>query len=698
MNNVNALIAMAQVSENSNNPYKVFCNYIKYCICTKNYTSLTLKDIIDLVGNEFGLRLPHNIALYCLQILEKEGFVKANKHMFERIGEFDTKAFEDARLKYKATEQEIIKELISYVEKYNKIWTEEYAREQLVKVLDKKGLAFDIFIGGTPNAIQSSFWDELNNEEIVNLEASNNTDDTTPLFSDTFFVGRFIQELLKNDTVKRAYLISICEGLMVCIGAYQFPSAESKNVKSNIKGTAFYFDTRLLLRFIGCAGESAVAAARELVKLIQSSGGNIYYFPQTLEEMERAFEDAITSLSNGNPPYDEEMRLYALSINNSKAILSTKKATFKNELSKSNIYFRGHTSFSEGDRIRFGFDKDTLKVFMQSKLNWDTRTIDNDALAIWETHMLRGGNYNEYCGTSERLPVFVTTNSQLISIALGFHDEYSSSNGICKWKANRLPVITDIRLTCRLWDPSSQSERLSLLYLTSNAVAALKPSKRYLNGIRELVNEIKKSTPEYASISLPAFFDDNVTDAVLEATLGEENNFNIGTFASSMAELAELKAREQEALNVKISEERDAAYISLNEQTQTIIADAVSVNKNKLGIYALILRLVVYSNILLPVIFSGIFSIISACIGNLVPVIITVLLSVTLSLVEKLICANFFVKALLKRILPKCIKKYKAKITKRLRISENKYSEEILHMCEEQNTLIKKCKNILEKE
>ena len=120
--------------------------------------------------------------------------------------------------------------------------------------------------------------------------------------------------------------------------------------------------------------------------------------------------------------------------------------------------------------------------------------------------MRRQGNYNAYCGTSACLPVFVTSNSRLIGIALKFREERQNTHSISLWKSNRLPVITDIRLTCRLWSPAKQSERLSLLYLTSNAVAAQRPTRRYLNTIRELALELEKTVPEYSSIPLPAFF------------------------------------------------------------------------------------------------------------------------------------------------------------------------------------------------
>ena len=96
----------------------------------------------------------------------------------------------------------------------------------------------------------------------------------------------------------------ICEGLMLCVGAYQLPSADAQAVAPQIRNAGFFFDTRLLLRFVGCAGEAAVEAANELVKLIQSNGGNIYYYPQTLEEMNCAFDEAIRNLSYNYPPRD----------------------------------------------------------------------------------------------------------------------------------------------------------------------------------------------------------------------------------------------------------------------------------------------------------------------------------------------------------------------------------------------------------
>ena len=66
MRNPNALIAMAFVSQNSNNPYSVFCEYIKYCIFSDTADAMSISDVRTSVSKEFGLYIPYNIAAFLL--------------------------------------------------------------------------------------------------------------------------------------------------------------------------------------------------------------------------------------------------------------------------------------------------------------------------------------------------------------------------------------------------------------------------------------------------------------------------------------------------------------------------------------------------------------------------------------------------------------------------------------------------------
>ena len=699
MRNPNALIAMAQVAQNANNPYEAFCEYIKYCVFSNVSSIMTLSEIRTAVGKEFGLYIPHNVLMKCLSYIQDEGVITFDIHQIKRIGSFDTEAFDRDRETYRATESAIIQALMQYASKYSREWTIEHTRELLIKALDRNGLAFDIFLyeGSSTNGAHQPTINECEMAEMLPDDEEIEPDDiaTQPLFTDEYFVGKFIEETLAGDTVQKDYLMKICEGLMLCVGTYQLPTTDTNGRAPQINGTKFFFDTKLLLRFLGCASEAAVSAAAELVDLIQNAGGRIYYYPQTLQEMERAFENAAKSLSYGYPPADDEMRLYAIRIQNNPAIITAKKASLTSELANANIHLAPHETFTDNERIRFGFDQGDLQQYMRSNLPWDPQVIDNDALAIWETHMRRQGNYSEYCGTGAQLPVFVTTNSRLIGIALKFREDRSGTTALYGWKQNRLPVITDIRLTCRLWSPADHSERMSLLYLTANAVAAKRPTKRYLSSIREFAIQLGKQAPGYSEICLPAYFDDVVTDTILKHTMGEEEKLDINSFATSIAELSEWKAKEQEEITNQVIAERDGVSDELKNQTQSIIDGAVESGRKLLGWRKPALWLIVKWPVTVTVIFSAITAGISLIIGNWHPMW-AIALPTVLKIIETCSASNFVGKPLAKWLLPKIDESISKRISKELRKAERPYEYTIIRQIKEQTELWVERKRISE--
>lgn len=699
MRNPNALIAMAQVAQNANNPYEAFCEYIKYCVFSNVSSIMTLSEIRTAVGKEFGLYIPHNVLMKCLSYIQDEGVITFDIHQIKRIGSFDTEAFDRDRETYRATESAIIQALMQYASKYSREWTIEHTRELLIKALDRNGLAYDIFLheGSSTNGAHQPTINECEMAEMLPDDEEIELDDiaTQPLFTDEYFVGKFIEETLAGDTVQKDYLMKICEGLMLCVGTYQLPSTDTNGRAPQINGTKFFFDTKLLLRFLGCASEAAVSAAAELVALIQNAGGRIYYYPQTLQEMERAFENAAKSLSYGYPPADDEMRLYAIRIQNNPAIITAKKASLTSELANANIYLAPHETFTDNERIRFGFDQGDLQQYMRSNLPWDPQVIDNDALAIWETHMRRQGNYSEYCGTGAQLPVFVTTNSRLIGIALKFREDRSGTTALYGWKQNRLPVITDIRLTCRLWSPADHGERMSFLYLTANAVAAKRPTKRYLSSIREFAIQLGKQAPEYSEICLPAYFDDVVTDTILKHTMGEEEKLDINSFATSIAELSEWKAKEQEEITNQVIAERDGVSDELKNQTQSIIDGAVESGRKLLGWRKPALWLIVKWPVTVTVIFSAITAGISLIIGNWHPMW-AIALPTVLKIIETCSASNFVGKPLAKWLLPKIDESISKSISKELRKAERPHEDTIIRQIKEQTELWDECKKISE--
>lgn len=693
------------VSQNENDPFSVFCSYLEYCLYSNNSHSMILTDLRERVLNEFGINLPYNILMSCLNKLQKQKSITINKHSIRTIGTFDIEEFDRKRSEYRQIEKAIVNELISFAANYGRNWSEETARERLIEVLDNNGLAYDIFMhkDSKGNANKSSQYSDeiielLPDEEIDDdtAEATDDVPDAEPLYADSFFVGKYIEKTLSSETQERFYLEKICEGLMICVGAYQLPNGGIDQVMPQIEGTSFFFDTKVLLRFLGCAGDSAVDAVKELVELIHHGGGRIYYYPQTLEEINNAFDKAIRSIESGFPPRNNEMRIFASKHGFNAAVLRIKKASIIQELERANIYKTSRLGFDENDRVSFGFSREDFFDFMKRKLSWDRRAIENDTWSIWETHMRRRGNYEDYCGTARRLQVFVTTNSRLIGVSLAYREENPQISSIYGWKQHRLPVITDIRLTCRLWSPANQGAKISRLYLTANCIAAQRPTRRYINTIRELATQLEESVPEYSSIPLPSYFDDNVTDAILNRTKGDESRLDIGNFASSLQELTEWKARDQESLTHQARAERDQYHGKYSEQTKAIIDSAVEAYKDKMGVARLLLTLISWWVFIAPVLFAGISAVISL-LANSWTVALGTSVLVSVFIISEIIVKRFINKKLLMSVLPSIEEQIKKHIENHLRISELPYKNQIVTNAIGQNEKLRKCKDRLSK-
>ena len=713
LQNTNALISMALVSQNADNPYHAFCEYIKYCVTVSDRKKVLISDIIESVEKEFGIRLPINIVRTCLEYLAEEGFLCQNKESIEIIKGYDTEAFDTKRREHKETEYKLICALVEYANNYNKHWDENHAKEQLIRVLDNSGLAFDIFskkdITSKQDEIDSIIAEinslGIDDEEYIEDPDKQVSDDDTPIFSDENIIGRFIKKTLSEDSIFTDYLIKVCEGLMICAGTYQLPSKGMKSNYPDIKGTKFYFDTRLLLRVLGCANEAAVEASRELVNLIQQNGGSIYYYPQTLSEMQNAFDNAIGQYQGKEYINDNEMRFYAISKKHPLEVLRTKKASLVEELSKLNIYSSPLGYYDDKEKIKYGFDREDLVSFIKSETKWGNKVIENDATSIWETHMLRKADYSAYCGTQLKLPIFVTTNTRLPLLSLLFSRNRSNTNTLSQWKNNRLPVITDVRLTCRLWNPSKQSERMSILYLTANSVAAQRPTTAYVERMRSTVEELAKQSPEYSNISLSEFFDDNTTDAIFELTHGRDKDFNLSTLATTLEEKVALEreqhAKEIESINSKHAKEMrekntelDLQCFALNKLQKDVINAAIDRNIKRISITKIPLFALLYHGIIISTISAIIGIVLNFAIKNWTPWI-GIGVFIALWVVEHFVPSNYFKIRIVNRFLPKLKEKYKKDIKKRLNDAEISYADEIIKGVMKKDKTVCKLDNIL---
>lgn len=688
MNNVNALVTIAYISQGNGNPYAVFCEYIKYCLVINTSKWKMVGELKQDLEREFGIIFPQNVLLRCLNFLQKEGFLSINRHQIYTKGTFDTDAFETKRRYFREEEDYLVQMLVEHVGKLGKTWTLEYARSALSDFLRMNGNAFDIFYNGELQDVRRprEGQDELS---ATNADSSAHNEDAEPVvIPDRWYVGNFARNVLDNDLKGKTYLEDVSKGLMICIGAYQIQEEESERRDNThpIKDTAFYFDTKLILRILGCAWAEAVESTRELVKLIQEAGGNIFYFPQTYQEVIDALEKAEECINRNVQSGDREMAYYLLQNHISLSAIVAKKESVKNELSDLGIHLRQVQSWNEIERLKYAIGQADLEEFIRSaQPQWDPIAVANDTEAVCEIQMLRKGNYETYYGGGNRLPVFVTSNTRLVSLAMEYKNARPSEKKIFGWRGNRLPLITDVRLTCRLWNPTKDGSNLPIMQLAANAIAAQQPSREYYEQLKKTVDEMIKVAPAYAGIPLTEYCDDIITERIVVLTGGDIDRLSAEMLASTLDELTEMNATEEHKKLVAEENAHKATKAYLDEQTQGIIDAAIERNKGELGCWPLLVWMSRKWEWVVGVLFAVIgtaASLVSQNWGMMgmlaVPGVIKI--------IEHFIGSKKVSNWLLGLILPRATSWYAGKIQQGLSPVEMRYKDEIVKGCLKNNS------------
>lgn len=238
---------------------------------------------------------------------------------------------------------------------------------------------------------------------------------------------------------------------------------------------------------------------------------------------------------------------------------------------------------------------------------------------------------------------------------------------------------------------------MSLLYLTANAVAAKRPTRKYLDSIRKLAIQLRENATEYSGSCLPSYFDDEVTNAIIEQTGGIDARLDMGNFAGSIAELAEWKAKEEEKKTQKAEEntrkaivERDEYSGKLDTQTQAIIDGAVEESTNRLGIIKWALRVILRWPAIITILFAGIASLISYYIGGW-GWFSLLAIPAGLKLIEVVLADEFVVKWILRVALPKLERAFDRRIYNNLHKAELPYKDLVVQRTKEETPLWKKC-------
>lgn len=642
MDNSNTLVSLAYIKTNRN-PLSVFCIYIIYLLLKSPNGSLRLDELKQELETYFGLRMPQQMMNNCIRILRRDGEVillPAGAGYSIGKTSFDLNTFENNLSRLQEQENDVVKFIIDFIYKtYGITWKSDDAKNHLSAFLDEEGNGSRLFLYKTIP-----------------------TDSKKILPS--WYISRYVINIQKKrDGIEKKYLEDIVNGMMIYQGIYQ-TNDYLQNRDQKFKGTVFYFDTKLILRALGYSWEVQVQATLELIELITKRyGGRIGIFSQTVREVENALYRAGCNYKNKKKIIDNELRMYtelnptgaSLLVDASKSVMSRLKKEFDIDF----FTFDWNSDKCKAHSIEI---KEIIDYIKSEHSEWKEQVITNDVEIINQINILRKSDYSIRYGGKSKLPVFLTTNVELVHMFRKYVSQKLDSDLSVRWNIHALPIISDNMVLFRLWVPySDEYTNLPSLTLSRYAYAAQNPNSQFFEKLRETAAAYKKNINIIDSIDLSEARRQKIEDILVAKTKGDLDELSEDLVATSIDEFLKMQTIDLQSTIETLTDTNSG-------QEAIIIELATKPYINKLGIW----RLYIYA--------ARVWVVVAGIIVNIIVKFIEIFLNKNIADIWMVVIASVFIQAVVK-VLDKIYKKKKWSqfvIKSTIRLAWKHYSQKII--------------------
>lgn len=276
-----------------------------------------------------------------------------------------------------------------------------------------------------------------------------------------YLVARFILDEYKNKTQIFENILEIIKGFFVYKSIYFFSTEQKKDIKSKLKGTEVYFDTKLLIYALGYNREEDKRATSELIDLIRENNGVVRTFPQHRDEVAGIMTKyAKDPLSRGmlSLEYFRKNNYDMANILRLRDSLDKNLLEIKIEVKEPPLYGNITDSRIYDDSF---LDLSKLKKSLKENVGYsseDSNSLQNDVDAISDISRIRGKSHR--CGIEKCNAIFATRNNRLVTTV---YNEYRE-----RFERGEINfLINDIELTAMLWlksyDKKNDIPELTLL-------------------------------------------------------------------------------------------------------------------------------------------------------------------------------------------------------------------------------------------
>lgn len=486
---------------------------------------ITPQEVFDALKSEYGINMSNHMFRACVRILERTHRIiqVSAAYTLNNIG-FDVDKYESDKMSLKEHELYLLRNLIDFAATYKQIWSLDEARVYLGNYLLRDGNAINLFTNGV-------------------IQATISIKSVSP----DWYIQSFISKIQSEKSLSVDYLLQIVKGLMIYIGVYE-TSCSNQEIGQKFRGTRFIFDTRLVLRALGFSSEFEVKSINELLYLIRHEyNGIVSVFEHTIREVELALTSASQCLKSGRVIQYREMRWFADKNNYDADDFAICSATVRVKLSEMGFQcIDSKIEWNENDTRKNNIDDNSLFQYIKERHeHWSNTAIQNDIDAINKVNILRKSDYSIAFGGKNHLPIFITSN---IALIVGLREyiatQQVSDESLSNWSANRLPIISDSLLMCRLWMPkANRYHNLPALTLARDAYIAQQGNATFYDKLaQEIAVVCKKHRVNLVDI-------DDVRRQKLEQIIVEKSKGDIDSIDDEMVaySIDELIKMEQSA-------------------------------------------------------------------------------------------------------------------------------------------------------
>jgi hypothetical protein len=524
--------------------------YVIQALVESPPVSISDVNVAEKLRSTCGLEIPRRTVQIVLQRLAKDGYLSRDHGVYMLVRDLPAKDNSAARADAARHIAAVIQSLVKFAKQSaHRDISDDVAMDCLIAFLSHFSIpCLKSYLRGTtlPNVNGNGDWQ-------VTL------------------VSQFINGLTLKPELFDSFM-RLVEGHMLA-NALLCPDLNS--VSRSYKDVVFFFDTPLLIQFLGLEGKEEKQAIDEVMGLVKKLEGKIACFSHTYDELVNAIRVSADFVDSprGRGAIVEEARKSGTT--KSDLILVSMNA--KDLLGEAGIAVHPTPPY-DSKTYQFEIDEEVFASVLTEEVNYhNPRAKEFDVKSVRSVYVLRRRLHPSSIEAARA--VLVTSNSNFASAAYEYGKKFEQSQEVST-------VITDFSLANTAWLKAPQgAPSLPRKEVLAFAYASLRPSTEFWNKVLDEAEKLEAKGRISARDHQLLRSNHLVQSELMKLTLGENRELTEESITKTLQRVsAEIRREESDRLSQSESAHRETEK-RLSEQAAKTQAKVLEIEAIKQGVY-----------------------------------------------------------------------------------------------------------------